>query len=1140
MNRSLRARGRTPAPHLTALTALARPARVGAILLLLAPGPAVGLSPTVIFESGQVRPLAISPDGSRLFAVNTPDGRLEIFALDGGGLTHVESVPVGMEPVAVAARSDGEVWVVNHLSDSVSVVDVSASPARVVRTLFVGDEPNDIVFAGPGRSRAFISAAHRGQNSPHPRGDYDQEGVGRADVWVFDATDPGSGPGGTPLAVLTVFGDKPRALETNADGSRVYVAVFHSGNRTTALTEALVCNGGVGASSCSGDGITMPGGLPGGLMPGGLPAPNSNHEGTPGPETGLIVRFDPAAGDFGEWRDELGRNWNNAVRFSLPDKDVFEIDASATPPVVVKDGGSNPEDDRACIGVGTVLFNLLRKPGSELLYVSNTEARNEVRFEGPATSFSKPSGAPDTVRGHLHEARITVLDPTQPTCSVLPRHLNKHIDYSISPVPAGVKERSLATPLGMAASSDGSTLYVAAFGSGVVGVFDTTELEADTFVPDAADHIALPGGGPTGLVLDESRGRLYVLTRFDNTVVAIDTGSRTVVDAEPLFDTEPPHVRSGRRFLYDARKTSSNGEASCAACHVFADMDDLAWDLGDPDGNVVPQNLNPNGPIGGDNPVHPMKGPMTTQTLRGLARHGPMHWRGDRTGATFEGDPKGLDEELAFKAFNVAFGGLLGRDEGPLTAAEMQSFTDFILEVTLPPNPIARLDGSLRSDEAAGRSLYFGPITDTIATCHGCHTLDPAQGFFGTSGLTTLEGEPQEFKVPHLRNAYQKVGMFGMPAAGAVAGGLPPGNNGDQGPQIRGFGFLHDGSIDTLFRFLSATLFSLSDADQRNLEAFVMAFPSTLAPVVGQQVTLSSTNADTVAPRIDLLIQRASTPFPLVGEPGARECDLVVKGTVAGEARGWLYDPTSGTFLPDAASDPPRSDAELRALSAVPGQELTFTCAPPGSGARMGIDRDLDGILDRDEAGGPGAGACPPVPEPPGTCRTPGRAILLLKDRDQDGPGPGDRFVFKWLRGAATQASEFGDPVGSGGQRLCLYTGASPSLATELAVPAGGTCSGDPCWKTNGSRGYRYRDLPAASADGIHKVVLTGGGSGKSRVIFLGRDGNLPATLPATPVDTTGEVIVQVRSDATGICFEERFAASEVIRNEKGVFRAKR
>src|SRR6184192_2140830 len=85
------------------------------LALLLAAAPPLGAS-FVTFESGQVRPLALSPDGSRLFAVNTPDGRLEIFAVGSGSLTHLESVPVGLEPVAVAARTDTEVWVVNHLS----------------------------------------------------------------------------------------------------------------------------------------------------------------------------------------------------------------------------------------------------------------------------------------------------------------------------------------------------------------------------------------------------------------------------------------------------------------------------------------------------------------------------------------------------------------------------------------------------------------------------------------------------------------------------------------------------------------------------------------------------------------------------------------------------------------------------------------------------------------------------------------------------------------------------------------------------------------------------------------------------------------------------------------------------------------
>ena len=44
--------------------------------------------------------------------------------------------------------------------------------------------------------------------------------------------------GGTPNRILTFFGDTPRALAT--DGSTVYVAVFHSGNETTAIFEGVV------------------------------------------------------------------------------------------------------------------------------------------------------------------------------------------------------------------------------------------------------------------------------------------------------------------------------------------------------------------------------------------------------------------------------------------------------------------------------------------------------------------------------------------------------------------------------------------------------------------------------------------------------------------------------------------------------------------------------------------------------------------------------------------------------------------------------------------------------------------------------------------------------------------------------------
>ncbi|TMQ03686.1 MAG: hypothetical protein E6J90_52995, partial [Deltaproteobacteria bacterium] len=196
-----------------------------------------------LFESGQVRPLALSPDRRHLFAVNTPDNRLEVFRIHKHELTHTASIPVGLEPVAVAARSDHEVWVVNHLSDSVSVVTLDDDGAgHVARTLLVGDEPRDIAFAGPGRRRGFITTAHRGQNIP-----FDPQlttpGVGRADVWVFDADHLGDGLGGNPLTIVTLFTDTPRALAVSPDGRQVYAAGFHTGNQTATAGEALIDNG---------------------------------------------------------------------------------------------------------------------------------------------------------------------------------------------------------------------------------------------------------------------------------------------------------------------------------------------------------------------------------------------------------------------------------------------------------------------------------------------------------------------------------------------------------------------------------------------------------------------------------------------------------------------------------------------------------------------------------------------------------------------------------------------------------------------------------------------------------------------------------------------------------------------------------
>ncbi|MEL6590632.1 MAG: hypothetical protein AAFQ68_11145, partial [Bacteroidota bacterium] len=73
------------------------------------------------FESGQVHPLEMTPDGSKLLAVNTANNTLEVFEISPGGLIYRASINVGVDPVSVRARNNDEVWVANVTSDDVSI-----------------------------------------------------------------------------------------------------------------------------------------------------------------------------------------------------------------------------------------------------------------------------------------------------------------------------------------------------------------------------------------------------------------------------------------------------------------------------------------------------------------------------------------------------------------------------------------------------------------------------------------------------------------------------------------------------------------------------------------------------------------------------------------------------------------------------------------------------------------------------------------------------------------------------------------------------------------------------------------------------------------------------------------------------------
>ncbi|MGE3171471.1 MAG: hypothetical protein AB7O97_02520 [Planctomycetota bacterium] len=670
-----------------------------------------------------------------------------------------------------------------------------------------------------------------------------------------------------PLGTIAIFGNDPRAMAVSPDGSKVYAVVQRSGNGTT-------------------------------LVP-ATPAPPqpapTNPQLPAAPDAGLIVRADDPA-------------WAAQIPFTLPDHDVAEIDV-ATQTVT-----------RYFDAVGTTNTGIAVHPTSGDLWVANIDARNLVRFE-PA------------LRGHAIDSRLTRIT-TGPSPTVTPFDLNPGVNYALLPNPAAMST-ALSEPQGVAIDPVAGRVYVAAQGTDRIGVLDLTGnvlARVEVGGTPGAQVATLQKRGPRALALLPGVQRLYVLHKLSATIGVVDTATAAQIAEVPLgsFDPTPPAIRDGRKFLYDA-KLSGNGTMSCASCHIDGDMDGIAWDLGDPGGAMQSPPAQPfpfNVLLG---TFHPMKGPMTTQTLKGLDGVGPLHWRGDRQD---------------FQAFNGAFQSLLGGSQ--LATADINAFAAFGTAIRFPPNPNQPLDRSYRTQPAganqqAGATAFSQPLASLpfvgSASCATCHALPT-----GTNGMVITNqviNEPQSMKAPQLRNVYRKLAFRRVSA-----------------PLKSGFGLTHDGAIGGLTSFLGLSQFDgWPNTVKDDLAEFLLAFDTGTAPAVGFEVVLDQGNATDPAAiaDLDLLIARAQ----------AGDLDLVAHGVLQGNARGLRYDPAQQRFAIDAAGAAPQTRAQLLALLQTGGTALRFAGVPPGSGARAGLDRDLDGALDGDEAAvvyGNGTAGCAGTP----------------------------------------------------------------------------------------------------------------------------------------------------------------------------------
>src|SRR5277367_1976198 len=196
-------------PALTAVAFLAL--TIGVFFLV--PTTAAPPPPTVAnFEAAQTNPIRLSADATRLYAANTANNSLSVFDVsEPDNPVLLNEIPVGVGPVSVNPRTTDEVWVVNQVSNSVSVVSVSQG--IVTDTISASLEPMDVVFAGP--SQAYVSCSRSNT------------------IAVFDVDTHAL------VTTLPVYGGSPRALAVSPDGNTVYAAFAISGNASTVIPAAI-------------------------------------------------------------------------------------------------------------------------------------------------------------------------------------------------------------------------------------------------------------------------------------------------------------------------------------------------------------------------------------------------------------------------------------------------------------------------------------------------------------------------------------------------------------------------------------------------------------------------------------------------------------------------------------------------------------------------------------------------------------------------------------------------------------------------------------------------------------------------------------------------------------------------------------
>ena len=153
--------------------------------------------------------------GNRLFVANTPSDTVDVINTKTRKV--VKRINVGIDPVSISVRPDGkEVWVANHVSDSVSIIDNDRTSPTFLRAIDTVqdfdkknkstrfDEPVGIAFAN--NSKAYVALSSENK------------------IAVIDVASR------QVKKRLEITAQDPRAIVVRND--RLYVIPFESNNKT--------------------------------------------------------------------------------------------------------------------------------------------------------------------------------------------------------------------------------------------------------------------------------------------------------------------------------------------------------------------------------------------------------------------------------------------------------------------------------------------------------------------------------------------------------------------------------------------------------------------------------------------------------------------------------------------------------------------------------------------------------------------------------------------------------------------------------------------------------------------------------------------------------------------------------------------